>query len=53
MTRMYLGIADATISAVLADDRGLRLFELELSGHPVEKESLTPFYDTGHLIITK
>lgn len=49
---LYLGITDATVSPMLADDRGLGLFKLELSGNSVEEESLTPLYHTGHLIIT-
>lgn len=48
----YLSIADATIGAMLTNDRGLGLFELEFSGDPVEKESLTPLDDTRHLIVT-
>lgn len=50
--RLYLGVADAAVGAVLADDGGFGLLELELSGHAVEKESLAPLYHTGHLIIT-
>lgn len=49
---LYLCIADATVNTMLADDGGFGLLQLELPGHNVEKESLTPLYHTGQLMTT-
>lgn len=50
---LYLGITDATINTVLADNRGLRLFQLELSRQNVENERLAPLDHAHHLTVTK
>lgn len=46
---LHLGVADAAVVAMLADDGGLRLLQLELSRHAVEEERLAPLDHTGHL----
>lgn len=47
--RSHLCVADPAVVAVLADDGGLGLLQLELSGHAVEEERLTPLDHTGNL----
>lgn len=46
---LHLSVADAAVVAMLADDRGFWLLQLELSRHAVEEESLAPLNHTGHL----
>lgn len=46
---LYLGITDAAINTMLADDGGLRLLKQELSRHHMEKKSLAPFDHAGQL----
>lgn len=47
--RLHLSVTDAAVVAVLADDGGLGLLQLELSRHAVEEERLAPLDHTGNL----
>lgn len=49
MGKCYLGVTHTAVHPVLADDRGLGLFQLELPGEDVKHVCLAPLHHTGQL----